>query len=86
MYKTDEHGVERRYLPAAALGEWDVVRIPGREFTFTITKIYNGNPGPGDITWVDEAGLEEVVGGSQPIEVVALSTNENPHPSPGAPR
>ena len=83
MYYTDENGVEHRTLPAAALGPWDVVLIPGRDEPFTIAKVYHTTPDPGSITWVDEAGLEEVVGGSQKIEILALSTTDNPHPSPG---
>lgn len=73
----------KRTLPAAALGEWDVVRIPGREGAFVISKVLNNTPAAGDITWVDESGLEEVVGGGQHIEIIALSTTDNPHPSPG---
>jgi len=61
-----------RSLPAAALPVGTVVIIEGRDFTFEIAKIENSTPRPGQITWTDKEGLEEVVGGNEKIRVVSL--------------
>jgi hypothetical protein len=61
-----------RRLPAAAIPRYSKVRIEGRDFVFSIDRIDNATPEPGKITWTDEDGLEEVVGGNEKIEVVEL--------------
>jgi len=57
-------------LPAAAVAKGTLVRIYGRRQEFRVVKIENSTPEPGSITWIDEDGLEEVVGGAERVGIL----------------
>lgn len=57
-------------LPAAAVAAGTLVRIYGRRQEFRVVKIHNATPEPGSITWEDEEGLEEVVGGAEKVGIL----------------
>ena len=68
MSETEE--VRPRMLPAAAIPKYSLVRIENREYAFTIMRIENSTPRPGQITWITDEETEEVVGGNEQVEVL----------------
>ena len=61
-----------RFLPAAAIPEGSVVRVPESDQDIFVDIVVNSTPHPGVITWVDNKAIEFEIGAATQVEIVSI--------------